>query len=557
MRCLIRYISRKGRNVVHDDHEFQGDALTVGRGADNDIALDDIYLTRSHAKISSAGKGKAKVEATSDAAIYVNDKAVRSATLSVGDSVAFGGTRVEVLAPEGSHELMLGVEVGKPGPEIISDRLLKSHLTLEDAGMRRRGWSWGLFLVFTMAFLVLPLAGFFSEPLREPLRSVAVVSDISWDSGDLASAHHAIGDDCNACHQQPFTMVRDIACIECHSETLQHADPEFNDLEELTGTRCATCHKEHNGDTHIVRKDQSLCVDCHGSLTTMAQGTDLLDVRDFGDAHPEFRVSLIHSEDGSDEITRVSLSNKKELKERSGLIFNHEVHLEEEGLRTSDGMVKLDCVSCHAPEPGGAGMLPIDMKTMCQDCHQLGFDPNAPDTDVPHGRVDRVLETLQGYYAKVALEGGYLDEEAPDIVNQRRRPGRKLTKLERKEALEWAEEKWRTVAEELVEFRTCVTCHELDRISDDPPNWDVKPVRVADIWMPKAQFTHKSHTTMVCQDCHAEADTSVESSDVMIPDLESCRECHGGESASNRLQSTCDDCHGFHIYEHAVMGNEK
>ena len=51
---------------------------------------------------------------------------------------------------------------------------------------------------------------------------------------------------------------------------------------------------------------------------------------------------------------------------------------------------------------------------------------------------------------------------------------------------------------------------------------------------------------MDCEDCHS-VKTSEEGSDVLLPNIESCRECHGGADDNSRLASTCVDCHGFHI----------
>jgi predicted CXXCH cytochrome family protein len=75
--------------------------------------------------------------------------------------------------------------------------------------------------------------------------------------------------------------------------------------------------------------------------------------------------------------------------------------------------------------------------------------------------------------------------------------------------------------------------------------WQVLPARVAGTWFPEANFTHGRHTAMECVDCH-DAPASTESNDVLMPGVDSCRDCHGGESAENQLQSTCIACHKFH-----------
>lgn len=58
---------------------------------------------------------------------------------------------------------------------------------------------------------------------------------------------------------------------------------------------------------------------------------------------------------------------------------------------------------------------------------------------------------------------------------------------------------------------------------------------------------------MTCEGCH-DAEHSVDAGDVLMPDLGSCRSCHGGEHADNLLQSTCITCHEFHLDDQKPMG---
>jgi predicted CXXCH cytochrome family protein len=68
---------------------------------------------------------------------------------------------------------------------------------------------------------------------------------------------------------------------------------------------------------------------------------------------------------------------------------------------------------------------------------------------------------------------------------------------------------------------------------------------VAALWMPKAQFDHAAHSTVLCTDCH-KARQSRTSKDVLMPKIGTCRGCHGGEHASTALPSTCIMCHVYH-----------
>jgi predicted CXXCH cytochrome family protein len=70
--------------------------------------------------------------------------------------------------------------------------------------------------------------------------------------------------------------------------------------------------------------------------------------------------------------------------------------------------------------------------------------------------------------------------------------------------------------------------------------------------MPKARFEHSAHETSKCTDCHAAPD-SKKASDVLMPAIAVCRDCHmGAEKVTNKVASDCGTCHGFHMAPHEV-----
>lgn len=553
MRCLVRFVQKKGRSLSYTRQEIDADTIVIGRGSAATLRLDDILIAPQHAALTLSGKGKAQLDNVGWTSINVNGKTTDTSAVTAGDTILIGGTRIDVVTAEDHFDFAIDITLGQSGPEHIAARLLASRLSLNDVGPSKRAWSWALLLVVTGLFLVIPLITFFVDDLRAPLRETGLLSDVVWDSGNLASAHLAIGRDCNVCHQQPFTMVRDDACLACHRDMPEHVDPQAHELEQIHATRCAACHKEHNGDKHLVRSDQRLCVDCHGDLKQQHPDTGLADVRDFTDAHSEFKVSLRRRHGDAFSIERISLDDTAAPEESSGIKFTHAKHLEE-NLRTFSGRVTLTCADCHTPDAGGQAFKPIEMETHCADCHDLAFDAKVPDLKAPHGNVPLVQQVLLGYYSQIALEGGYEDDDAPAVVTRRRRPGQALTPTERRTALEWARFKTLDITEELFEFRVCHTCHTIDRDEqpDQLPVYAVRPVHIAKPWYPKARFDHARHTTMVCEECHGDAIESEVSDDVLIPGIANCRECHGSENADDRLRSTCDSCHGFHLHDVAA-----
>jgi hypothetical protein len=164
--------------------------------------------------------------------------------------------------------------------------------------------------------------------------------------------------------------------------------------------------------------------------------SELEDATDFLENHPPFKVAVLEmSSDKTWDVSRMALADSG-LVESSNLKFPHDVHVSEDGIEGAESVEVLTCDSCHVAEKGGLSMKPVTMEKHCADCHQLTFDPNAPDRVVPHGSPGDLLQQLEGYYAYE-----YFRENAGDIdprgrvnaynsgllVEQRevRRPGRR------------------------------------------------------------------------------------------------------------------------------------
>lgn len=551
MQCQIIYITRSARGKVsRSEVAVSGNAIKLGRSTTCEVYLADPRVSLHHATLLDHD-GAFYIEAAPSAIITVNGLLERFGRLSEGAKIALGPYDIEVVTPSPGHDLALSIELTRPMGDEMSQLRTRSRIGLAETGLSKRLWSWALFCVVILLFLILPMTGFFSKPARDALANFPAATDQSWDTGEISTAHRFFGSNCNACHQKPFVMVRDNACLECHKDTRNHADPAFFNLAELTETRCATCHKEHKGSQVLVRSDEAFCANCHRRLDEKASQTALLNASDFGRDHPEFRPTFIIGHKPTD-IIRVSLKAKAKPVERSNLKFPHDAHLNPGGVNSPGGKVELRCASCHISDEGGMGFKPISMASQCQSCHRLEFEPSVTIRQAPHGSAAEAVLTVEEFYANIALKGGSTDPLAPDIV--RRKPGTPLDSATRRQALAWANAKAREVAEDLFEWRVCVTCHEVTR-SAFPNAWQIKPVRVADRWLPFSEFNHAKHKTSACGDCH-DAAKSKTSADVMIPGLESCRECHGGvQEKKGKLASSCVTCHVFHGKKEFMMGD--
>jgi hypothetical protein len=545
MRWQIRRVTRHAKSAAAVDEDIHyGDVLTLGRGADQAIYLPDLRAALAHARVTAIGGGRYRIESLITAGVRVDGDIVSSITVGAGAAIDIGNTRVQVLDPPQDFEAAVEVSQIDKAEIAAQEKAQAPKLTLADAGLGKRRWSWILFIiVFAMTLGVPMLAHYIpsARPFTDPL---PVASRGLWQAGELAASHHFFGRECTTCHAGGFVTVQDAACKTCHAGTPGHADPARFDMALLGDDRCAFCHRDHNGADALVRADQELCSDCHGALSSHGAGLPKqLDAADFGTAHPAFVVTLPQWGPDNEYIpVRAALATRG-IKESSGLRFPHDLHLAAEGIRGPGGDEVLNCASCHQPEPGGARIRPIDFEDQCQRCHLLTFSVRGADRQVQHGKVAEVGFAVQEFFAREALEGGFDQIDAPTIVRARRRPGQSVTPQERAEALTWARDQATRTLDNLFDGQACSTCHSSYR--DEQGQWNVKPVRVTGAWFPRANFTHRRHETMACGDCH-KATTSSDSADLLLPDIDNCRQCHGGEHAEDKVPSTCISCHGFH-----------
>jgi predicted CXXCH cytochrome family protein len=76
-------------------------------------------------------------------------------------------------------------------------------------------------------------------------------------------------------------------------------------------------------------------------------------------------------------------------------------------------------------------------------------------------------------------------------------------------------------------------------------NWQVLPVHQPMRYMMNGWFDHAAHATQKCESCHA-APKSHDAKQLLLPGIDSCRTCHGGEKAKADVPSGCAMCHSYH-----------
>jgi hypothetical protein len=583
MRCKIRYLTRQRTGRVAQDEQIitlEGNRITLGRGTDSAVFLRDLRVNYHHAELV-VHDHEIVIEAVGHSILRIDHIPVERAVVTPESEIEVGPYRLQLGQDEPDADLTLAVELVTPPPTDTVEQLIEPRRLLLGTGiLRKRALSWLLFLVVLVSGLALPIVAYRTTKPEGAGngQSAGFLAgfDRFWISGDLAAGHRLLGDACNACHELPFVPVRSEACASCHPATRHHFEVARFTFAGFAPTACTGCHSEHQGTRGIVPVHQSLCADCHADLSVTAE-TTLLDAADFGDAHPQFRPTVITDPAGG-RVQRVALGAAGFPEERSNLEFPHAIHLtrtcEVAGVTDVEQLKKvppetlqgcrvleqarqdlnqagLDCADCHRPELGGVSMLLPRMQEHCAVCHshRLEFDPSAPDRILPHGRPDEVIAVINDFYAAQALRGrpAVVVEDQPSL---RRRPGEGApTAAPPGAGPEPGQEVQAIAARKLDDVfgRTlCGVCHEIiPPAASERGTWEVRPVRITRLWMPKGHFDHGAHKTTPCADCH-KAQTSKTSKDVLLPPIETCRACHRGEHARAAVPSTCIMCHDYH-----------
>jgi hypothetical protein len=233
--------------------------------------------------------------------------------------------------------------------------------------------------------------------------------------------------------------------------------------------------------------------------------------------------------------------------------------------KNTDEFLSIRTDGLRPPKPlsGRELMAPVRFANACAACHLLTFDKRF-DEGVPHDKPEIIhaflLRRFQLYIAA-----------HPGDVRVTRDPNRDLTgkpipaEVRVLSPAQWVVERTAD-AEELLWRKTCKQCHTLDSPEKNPgalipssipkmelgatsaaPRKMLPYVELANVtlrWMPHAKFDHDGHRGFSCASCHAKALTSTESSDVLLPGIETCKKCHapGPEHAESR----CSECHTYH-----------
>ncbi|MCL6251497.1 cytochrome c3 family protein [Altererythrobacter sp. KTW20L] len=548
-----------GRELVRN-REVSADSLGVGRATSNAVHLPDLAVEQEHLRISATPAGALALVAAGSLGFTIDGRQVMSASVDParGAELGVGSYRLELARDDDGTTLITVRQVADDEGE-GKDRL--RGFSLASAMPGKRAMSWIGIAAILIAFLAIPIWTHLNRERVEPdLNAVgAVRMDASWSTGALSSVHHGLEDNCEACHVEPFQPVQDATCLTCHEDIADHAlasrmdtgrpAPSGGDalLWRIARTfgkpgpgACTDCHTEHEGAGRMEPTAQAFCSDCHNTLDARLTDTALGNARDFGELHPEFKVAVLPTQ-GASRAVRVSLDSNPQ--DWNGLRFPHDVHLDATsgvtqmarrlGEAAGYGEV-LQCSNCHTPTADGVRFLPVNMENNCEACHSLVYD-----------QVGTTFRTLRH---------GNIEQTQADLLAADRAPRRPVTTGRRRPG-DFAEggiyygnftRVMPSVLRSSVmsEEGLCGECH----LPGNPASGAlaVAPVTQRDRFMIHGWFDHKAHRQEDCASCHA-TDTSGSATDLLLPGIASCRDCHEGEaSRTAAVPSGCAMCHSYH-----------
>ncbi len=593
MTFVLRQVTRRasGAEIVRE-RVLDAAEPRIGRGTDCDIRLPDLAVSLHHATLRMVGPGRVAIESAAREPFGLDGRFLTRAEVDVAkEPRLLFGDHVLTLSPGEAGAVLINLARTEPttGDAYRSGPAAGVTPPAKVFGRRRMAWTFGLGIL--LLCLLWPLAAFYGH------FQARIDPDRQWSSGPLSTAHAFLEDDCQACHQQAFVAVRDNACMSCHlgdrspatrlkaarmtraAGSLENpsfirdhaprhrilwgapppdhfggkAEAWFRRTFNRPGQRCASCHREHVANpaagqppepTPLLTPTQT-CVQCHTGLSRRLERTDLIDAPDWT-GHPDLRPTL----PGRTGARRVSMSERP--REASGLTFPHRLHLSPTAgparmARSLGGRgygAALTCANCHRPDVSGKGFAPVQMDRDCAACHSLDFAlPGGDVRRLPHGHPAQVLAALRSWIGA----GGPAVTPAPGA--QRRRPG--ASGEDRRPASAAAGAASVTaLGGAFGRGGACFDCHTLLR----SPTLAVLPVRLPQTFLSRGAFDHRvaahrvdSQGRPACGRCH-EATASDTATDLLLPGIAECAECHGRLKAQEpqAASADCGTCHSFH-----------
>ena len=291
--------------------------------------------------------------------------------------------------------------------------------------------------------------------------------------------------------------------------------------------------------------------------------------RDFGGGHPEFQPVVLIRLERRAAAGPARRARRRGRARTSNLKFPHALHLDPRGgaaqmgaaarARATASATASQCADCHVPTPDGTRFQPVDMEDDCGMCHSLAFDQiGGTIRTLRHGSPAQVIGDLRALYraggpqrpAELAAGARAVPGDVARI--RAARPVRPRPRQPRRP---------RRPGDPRASSRAggaCFDCHEVDPAAARHAQLRHPPGRLPDPLLLHGWFDHRAHQIVqrpgqprldgsaACASCH-NAPRSSAATDLLLPDLASCRTCHGGERTRLPVASSCAMCHDYHM----------
>src|SRR5262249_1729243 len=249
---------------------------------------------------------------------------------------------------------------------------------------------------------------------------------------------------------------------------------------------------------------------------------------------------------------------KHNQRDRAAVKFNHSVHLAKEGVRGADGKpVVLECAYCHQPDDRGRYMKQINYEQHCAVCHPLAVQVVANKEDklgdairefaaqpAPHKAPLVVRAALRERFTRFVQEHPSVRSGGSVVAPEQPLPGRRRAQPVTREEWTWVDAQLQTAERALFAGPGgCTKCHP-GREDLDPQGLPAyRQTEIPKTWLKHSVFSHRSHQMVLCLDCHGHAPTSKETSDILLPNVNTCKRCHQPQRGA---RSDCAMCHTYH-----------
>ncbi len=484
----MSYLLLPHLNDQLEPREERGPRLIIGRGPQSNLRLEHDAVAIEHASIDEEDKRYVLTDRGSVTGTYVNGKRIEKVQLAAGDEIAIGPF---VLKAEFLQE--------STGPLVLNIRQIGGSAGPKQGAVESQKTDYAAAHELSRTFLNKTVLTWFFTVF-----GLVVVAGILFagatrvfQPGALSDAHSFFSHECFRCHA-PWHGPSAKACQECHPGPPHH--------EGQATASCLSCHAEHRSKQSLAYVAKQQCVTCHADLTTKQAKPSRFEkkVTDFTRDHPEFAIAV---KTGADE-KRLRLSDQAARgADPSRIKFNHQKH-------GPNADVPVPCADCHLPDIDGRFMAPVKYEAHCKQCHELDFDAQLPNRHAPHMQPEFIHNYLIGVYSEL-------------------RQGQNVREVE------------------AGLFRdVCTICHEMNLNSRPFPT--VEKPAIPAVWLPYARFAHKPHRMLRCVACHPAAAESAQASDVLLPSINVCLNCHRkAESSIFKDANAGTDCVVCHIYHKA------